>query len=906
MRSASYEIVHRCLRRIVRARSLGAGAAALALGLTVLPAAAGAAAAGTAAASPGRAAGTTALTTPGLENQNDSTASVNDLRTGWDRHEPALSPSAVASSQFGQVFSTAVNGQVYAQPLVIGSTVIAATENDWVYGLDAATGAIEWSTSLGTPWAIPNCTDLTPNIGITSTPVYDPTTGLVYVMALVKTSYLSWHLFGINVQTGVITLNRGISGHPSNDSDITFNASDEGQRAGLLLLHGWVYASFASHCDNSPWVGYVAGVNVAGHKKSTLWTDEAGVTDDEAGIWQGGGGLLSDGPGRIFVTSGNGISPPPGPGDAPPGQLAESVIRLAQQPNGTLVAQDFFSPANAPTLDNGDLDFGSGGPVGFPVGTTAYPHILAQAGKTGNIFLLNRDGLGGREQGPGSSDGDLFQSQSYGGLWGHPAVFERSTSPLPPGSAGLSDYLYYLGNSDYLRAFQLSTDSTGLPVLTDAADSTFTLGYTSGSPVITSNGTNASSAVVWVVDSSDMSGTGASLVAFDAVPQPASGGGLQLQELAEEPIGTASQFTIPATSNGMVYVGTRDGNVLGFGISAGAALRRGATADFGKTAVRSAATRTVTATAARTVTVTGISVSAVTSPSPFTAGRVTETSAGGTGQVPVTFPVTLQRGDRLHVPVRFSAAVPGGTSGTLSFITAGRRHVPATTPLIADATRAGLYATVSRLSLLLRLNDGTEVGPVPVGQPVYAVTTIVNDGTTAQRITKVSAPGAPFATRVLPRRGTILRPGQSVTMQVSYTPRRVVPSAASLTIVGSSGTAARIALSGDAQPAHSKFTAPPRIGFGDVRVGHTATRFIHILNAGNETATVTATKLTGPFRAPYRVRNGLPVNGGYDLNIPVTFSPASAGHVTGSYRLTWKDRAGTHTLTVPIAATGVT
>ena len=378
MRSARYEIVHRCLRRIVRARSLGAGAAALALGLTVLPAGAGAAAAGTAAASPSRATGTTALTTPGLENQNDSTASVNDLRTGWDRHEPALSPSAVASSQFGQVFSTSVNGQVYAQPLVIGSTVIVTTENDWVYGLNAATGAIEWSTSLGTPWAIPNCTDLTPNIGITSTPVYDPTTGLVYVMALVKTTYLSWHLFGINVQTGVITLNRGISGHPSNDSDITFNARDEGQRAGLLLLHGWVYASFASHCDNSPWVGYVAGVNVAGHKKSTLWTDEAGVTDDEAGIWQGGGGLLSDGPGRIFVTSGNGISPPPGPGDAPPGQLAESVIRLAQQPNGTLVAQDFFSPANAPTLDNGDLDFGSGGPVGFPVGTTAYPHILAR------------------------------------------------------------------------------------------------------------------------------------------------------------------------------------------------------------------------------------------------------------------------------------------------------------------------------------------------------------------------------------------------------------------------------------------------------------------------------------------------------------------------------------------------
>jgi outer membrane protein assembly factor BamB len=898
MNSARSGTGHRSLRWIAPARALGAGAA-LALALAVL-----AAGAGPAAASPGRPATAAASATSAGAQQNDTTASGNDLRTGWDRHEPALSPAAVASSQFGQVFSTAVNGQVYAQPLVIGSTVVAATENDWVYGLDASTGAVKWSISLGAPWPINDCSDLTPNIGITSAPVYDPSTGSVYVMALLKAKSLSWHLFGINVQTGAITLNRGIFGHPSNDPSLSFHARDEGQRAGLLLLNGWVYASFASHCDVSPWTGFVAGVNVAGQRKSTLWTDESGVTYDEAGIWEGGGGLMSDGPRRIFATSGNGISPGPGSGDAPPGQLAESVIQLAQHANGTLTAQDFFSPANAPTLDNGDLDFGSGGPVGFPVGTTAHPDVLAQAGKTGNIFLLDRNDLGGREQGAGGTDDDLFQSQSYGGLWGHPAVFEQSTSPLPPGSSGPSDYVYYLGRNDYLRAFQLGTDSTGLPTLTDAANSTFTLGYTSGSPAVTSNGTDPSSAVVWVVDSSGMSGTGAALLAFAAVPQPASGGGLQLQELASEPLGTASQFTIPATSNGMVYVGTRDGNVLGFGASGGAALRRGPAAEFGRTAVGSAATRTVTATAERTVTVTGISVSAVAAPDPFTVGRVTETSPGTARQARITLPVTLHRGDTLHVPARFAPAAPGGTSGTISFAAAGRDR-PASVPLIADGTRAGLYATVSRLALRLSLNDGTEVGPVPVGQPVYAVTTVVNGGTTAQRITRVSAPGAPFAVRALPRPGTVLRPGQSVTVQVGYMPRRVVSSKTALVIAGSSGTIARISLSGVAQPAHSKFTAPPRTRFGDVRAGHTTTRFIHIVNAGNETATVTGTRLTGPFRAPYRVEDGLPVNGGYDLKIPVTFTPAGAGRVTGSFRLSWKDEAGTHALAVPITATGV-
>ena len=256
------------------------------------------------------------------------------------------------------------------------------------------------------------------------------------------------------------------------------------------------------------------------------------------------------------------------------------------------------------------------------------------------------------------------------------------------------------------------------------------------------------------------------------------------------------------------------------------------------------------------------------------------------------------------MPARFAPAAPGGTSGTISFAAAGRDR-PASVPLIADGTRAGLYATVPRLALRLSLNDGTEVGPVPVGQPVYAVTTVVNGGAAAQRITRVSAPGTPFAVRGLPRPGTMLRPGQSVTVQVGYTPRRVVSSKAALAIAGSSGTIARIPLSGVAQPAHSKFTAPPRIGFGDVRLRHTTTRFIHIVNAGNETAIMTGTRLTGPFRAPYRVEDGLPVNGGYDFEIPVTFTPARAGHVTGSFRLSWKDEAGTDALTVPITATGV-
>ena len=896
MRSLISGTVLRSARVMGRAHHMGAALTAL-TALTALPAGAG-----VAAGSSGQAARAAGLIAAHAASQVDPTASQDDLRTGWDPNEPGLSPSVVHGSSFGEVFRTAVNGQVYAQPLVIGSTVIVATENDWVYGLNASTGAIMWSTSLGKPYAITTCSNIAPNVGITSTPVYDPSSGTAYVMAQVLSgSYVAWRLYGINITTGAVTFQKGIYGSPSNDSHITFSTAQQGQRAGLLLLNGWVYAAFASHCDHGPYAGYVAAVNLANKASSTLWTDEAGVTNNQAGIWQSGGGLVSDGPGRIFLASGNGVSPAPGPGGKPPGQLAESVVRLAPQSSGTLAAQDFFSPADAPTLDANDLDYGAAGPAELPVGTTAYPHILVQGGKVGRIFLLNADNLGGRKQGPGGSDNDLYQSQAYGGLWGHPAVFEASTSPIPAGSSGLSDYTYSTGKNDYVRAFRIDTNSSGVPRLTDVANSTFQFGFGSGSPVVTSNGNDPSSGVVWVVRNS---GTTSSLIAFPVVPQPASGGGVKLQEIDGEPIGTASKFTIPATSNGMVYVGTLDGHVLGFGVTTGAALQRSGTEEFGSTTVGSATTRTTTVTASRTVTVTGITSSAVTSPDPFTIGKVTETAPGGT-PVPVTFPVTLHSGDALHAPVTFAPTAPGGTSGAVSFATTAGQNVPVSVPLIADATQTGLYATAPSLSMLLSLNDGTRVGPVPVGLPEYAVSTIVNGGTTPQRITKISGPGAPFTVRLLPRLGTVLLPGQSVTVQFAYTPSQAVSSTSVLTVTGSSGNVAKVSLSGASEPAVSKFRAPQSISFGDVPVGHTATRFIHIVNAGNQPALVTTTAVGGPFRAPDKVTPGLPISGGSDLSIPVTFTPAATGSSTGTYTFSWTDRFGPHSLTVPINSTGV-
>ncbi|MGH9094198.1 MAG: PQQ-binding-like beta-propeller repeat protein, partial [Acidimicrobiales bacterium] len=250
---------------------------------------------------------------------DNTTISYGPLRTGWDPNEANLSPSNVSASDFGQLFSTALDGQVYAQPLVAGGTVLAVTENDTAYGLDPQTGATRWQNHVGSPWPASaiGCGDLVPDIGITSTPVYDPATGTAYFAAKVNdgpdVDHPHWYLHAISVQTGVERSGfpTTIGGSPTNNPANTFDPMTAGQRAGLLLLDGVVYVAFASHCDYGTYVGYVAGVSASTGRQTTLWATEGSSSSAEAGIWQSGGGLVSDGPGRIILATGNGVSPAP-------------------------------------------------------------------------------------------------------------------------------------------------------------------------------------------------------------------------------------------------------------------------------------------------------------------------------------------------------------------------------------------------------------------------------------------------------------------------------------------------------------------------------------------------------------------------------------------------------------------
>jgi hypothetical protein len=875
----------------------------------------------------GAAPGTTAITA----RADDVTASQDVMRDGWDSSEPNMGPSVVPT--FTQLFATTVAGQVYAQPIVVGSTVVVATENDWVYGLDAATGAVNWSTHFGTAWNIAKssvpklakCGDLTPNVGATGTPVYDPGSGHVYFFAnaLNGNGNPRFYLFGIDPSNGNVSTKILIWGHPSNDSHLTFSPQYQGQRTGALLLGGSVYGAFASHCDKQPYAGYVAGVNLS-TGAFTLWTDESGVTYNEAGIWQSGGGMMSDGPGRIFFTSGNGVSPSVRAGGSPGGQLAESVVRLGVNASGSLAAKDFFSPANAPSLDAADTDFGAGGPVGVPFGTSTFPSLLAQDGKDGRIFLLNRSALGGRDQGPGKTDNDLFVTKSYGGAWGHPAVF--GDTPLTQANAGASptdnDFLVSVGKNDVLRVFRFGDNAADKPVISDVGASSLTNPYTSGSPVITSNGDDPSSAVIWEVHAGGESGTKSELDAYafgslisTGTPSPCT----SKSQCIISPIwhmtipGAATKFAIPATSNGRVYLGTRgtgtSGQVIGYGVAPPSAPPVQAAATMlPQTSVSATTTRDVSITAKNPVTITQVTAStgASNSPAPasqFTVGQLTETPAGGATAQPVTLPVKLAKGARLHALVKFSPAAPGTADGTVSFTTStGRvRHVPVT----GTGARPGLYAVPGTLAFPFAPDQG--LTDVPVGISVVQLVDVINGGGTVDRVTSVTPPASPFIATDLPSAGQQIKPGQALVVKVTYAPQQPGADHGTLAITDSTGKRLTIALSGSATASVSQVTAArSTVNFGPVRVGRTVLKTVHVTNTGNIPATVSVPAVPRPpFHSRFHVFAGLPFNPGYSLTIPVTFTPARAGTFTTPYVFHWKDRLGRHSLTVILTGTGV-
>ena len=570
----------------------------------------------------------------------------DDLRTGWYPDESTLTPQLVAGGTFGQLWSAPVNGQVYAQPLLSNGTLVVATENDDVYGLDPGTGAQQWSDDLGTPFN-PNdigCGDILPSIGTTATPVIDPTTNTVYLTYKTYVSGSSgpavWYMDALDVSTGAVRPGFPVelSGIAQNEPDATFIATNQQQRPGLLLMNGVVYAAFGSHCDYETWQGGVFGVSTAGQVTSR-WVDNA-PNSGGAGIWQSGVGLMSDEPGSLFFVTGNGGSPStPTPGDEPPATFGESVVHLEVQPDGTLEPVDFFAPFDAPTLDLYDADFGSGGIVGLPpayFGTPTIPNLGVVVGKGGYVYLLNLDDLGGYDQGSGGSDDVVDRVGPRGGVWGRAGIW--------PGDGG---YIYIPTSSDAngggnLDVYKYGVSGTGQPSLSLVATSSDVFGWGSGPPVITSDGTTSGSALVWVIWSANRSGAGGQLRAYDPVPVDG-----QPVLVYSAPIGDATNYSVPGVGDGRLYVGTRDGSVIAFGAPVSQALT-GPAVTLPPTSIGSTSDGTLTLTAQTSVTLQSLSSNSAE----FTLGTPSQ-----------TLPATLTAGQTISVPVTFAPSETGIVGG---------------------------------------------------------------------------------------------------------------------------------------------------------------------------------------------------------------------------------------------------
>ena len=480
-------------------------------------------------------------------------------RTGQNLQESALSTGNVNSSQFGKLFSYAVDGQVYAQPLYVPNVNIpnqgahnvayVATENDSVYALDAdgLASAPLWQTSFINPSAgittVPasfvNSDSVQPQIGITSTPVIDPSSGTLYVVPYTKEGggcVYRLHALDITngaekfggpvlIQASVPGTGAGTDGH----GNVAFNCFYQGQRPGLLLLNGTVYVAFASgHDDTPPFHGWLLGYNAQTLQQVAVFNTTPNGGD--GGIWSSGGAPAVDSNGNLFFMSGNGTF------DANTGgvDVGDSVVKLSVSGGGLSLA-DYFTPFDQAYLSAKDVDLGSGGVMLLPDQPGPYPHVLIGGGKEGKLYLVNRDNMGQYQAG---SDSQIVQSLlgGAGGVWCTPAYWQNN--------------LYLVPVNDTVRAFQVNN---GLLSIAPVAKGSVAFAFPGATPSVSANG--STEGIVWVIQRTTAGSQAAVLHAYDAA-------NVSRELYSSNQAGTRDlldvgvKFAVPTVANGKVYVGT--------------------------------------------------------------------------------------------------------------------------------------------------------------------------------------------------------------------------------------------------------------------------------------------------------------------------------------------------------------
>jgi hypothetical protein len=485
-------------------------------------------------------------------------------RTSANLEEKVLTTSNVKAGSFGKVYARSVDGQIYAQPLYVGgvngkNVVYVATEHNSVYAFDAddvrASAPPIWQKNLGpsVPSQDTGCGLLSPEIGITSTPVIDLQAKTIWVTAKTKESGRYVHrLHALDIATG--------AERPSSPVEIIAQAPGDGagsvggvvrldplkhlQRPGILKAGNTIYLGFGSNCDIDPYHGWVIAYDATTLQQKGVHVDTPG--GEMGGIWHAGVGLASDEAGDVFYVSGNGTFD---------GQtnFGNSTVRLHPTANGLVVAS-WFTPFDSSAANARDLDLGSTGGMLIP-GTNK----LLAGDKRGVFFLVDKDQMGGFANGDAQIV-QRFQATARGAFGG--AAFYKK---------GAGGTLYVWGTGDRLKAFRFDGQRFLTPPLVNAST---LIGYPGGQVSVSANGEIGGTAIVWTVRSKRTS-PGLAISAGAGVLQALDASDIT-RELwssdarAQDALGDVSKFAPPTIANGRVFVGTSSNQLVAYGLFAGA------------------------------------------------------------------------------------------------------------------------------------------------------------------------------------------------------------------------------------------------------------------------------------------------------------------------------------------------
>ena len=485
----------------------------------------------------------------------------NNDRNGLNPAESLLAPNTVYYENFGKVGFFSTDGIVDAEPLhvagltingAVHNVVFAASEHASVYAFDAQNGAVLWKTSLlkagETTSDDHGCSQISPEIGITSTPVIDTGKGphgIIYVVNMSKDKAGKYHqrINALDLVTGVpvfgpteIAASYPGTGDNSSNGSVVFDPAQYAERAGLLEWNGAIYTAWTSHCDARPYTGWIMSYDATTLKQTAVLN----VTPNgsEGSVWMSGSGLAA-GPTKIMFLDANGTFDTTLDGNGFPihQDYGNAVISLVPSGSGGLQVSDYYATDNTVQESNADTDLGSGGLMILPYiqdNAGNGHHLAVGAGKDHNIYLLDMDNLG-KYHPNGGSIYQVLTGALPNGAWSSPAYFNNK--------------IYYGGVRDTLKAFTISNAKL---VSTPSSASAYTFPYPGTTPSISANGTT--NGIVWTVSHANPS----VLYAYNAedLSDKLYDSG---QDGSRDQLGTASHFCTPTIANGHVYVGTTTG-----------------------------------------------------------------------------------------------------------------------------------------------------------------------------------------------------------------------------------------------------------------------------------------------------------------------------------------------------------